>query len=290
MDYLQAILLGIIQGASEFLPVSSSGHLLLTQRLLNLNDQTFGLTFDVALHLGTLLALLFYFRRELLAIPRSLMRTVSGPAIVAAGQPGNVLTGPSPLQSDLFTPRLLGQLVVASIPAVIVAVGFGDFIEQNVREPLVVAAMLAVFGIVMLVADRIGRKERTVQELGWVEAILIGVAQAVALVPGVSRSGITITMALFLGLRRDEAARFSFLLAMPVIAGAAAKQSLYFFGEGLTTSQAALFIVGITVAAISGYVALRFLIRFLATFSLAAFTYYRLLIAALVVLIFTVFA
>ncbi len=302
MDYIQAILLGLIQGATEFLPVSSSGHLLLTQRLLNLDDKTFGLTFDVALHLGTLLALLFFFRRELLAFPGTLLARRRSPVavepVLASEMYGAGFQGmeqpvpdadPSTPQYDLITPRLAGLVIIGCIPAVVAGALLGDFIEQSVREPLLVAAMLALFGIVMLVADRRGVKKGYVNQLGWQAALLIGCAQAVALVPGVSRAGITITAALFLGMRREEAARFSFLMAMPIIAGAGAKESLKFFKEPITAQHASLFVVGIVVAAITGFFALRFLIRFLTTFSLAAFTYYRLGLALLVVIIFTLF-
>lgn len=300
LEYLEAILLGLIQGATEFLPVSSSGHLLLTQRLFGMDDKTFGLTFDVALHMGTLLALLFFFRRDLLALPRTLAASLSSrkafaaePTLAGVGQPGRLpeeaLPGPANpnLTGGIFTARLLSLLITACIPAVIVGTLLSDFIEANVREPLIVALLLAVFGIIMLVADRLGPKIRNMDELTFLQAFLIGLAQALALVPGVSRSGITITTGLFLGLKRDQAARFSFLMAIPIIGGAAAKQSLSLLKEQVTSNQLLLMLVGLVVAALAGYFALRFLIRFLTNFSLAAFTYYRLALAVVVVLVFT---
>lgn len=300
MDYLEAILLGLIQGATEFLPVSSSGHLLLTQRLFGMDPQTFGLTFDVALHMGTLLALLFFFRHDILALPRTLSASLSGrkalqtePTLVATGHPGLLPdeavsgAGETPAEAGLFTARLLGLIITACVPAVIVGTLLSDFIEQNVREPLIVALMLAVFGIIMLIADRIGPKNRRMDELTYPQAFLIGLAQALALVPGVSRAGITMTTGLFLGLKRDQAARFSFLMAIPIIGGAGAKQSLSLFKEHVTTNQLLLMLVGLVVAGVSGYFALRFLIQFLTNFSLAAFTYYRLALAVVVVLVFT---
>ena len=302
MDYLEAILLGLIQGATEFLPVSSSGHLLLTQRLFGMDQNTFGLTFDVALHMGTLLALLFFFRHDLIALPRTLSASLSlsgrrtaktEPTMVATGHPGLLPdeavseAGEPPAEAGLFTARLIGLIITACIPAVIVGTLLSDFIEQNVREPLIVALMLAVFGIIMLVADRIGSKNRRMNELTYPQAFLIGLAQALALVPGVSRAGITMTTGLFLGLKRDQAARFSFLMAIPIIGGAGAKQSLSLFKENVTSNQLLLMLVGLIVAGISGYFALRFLIQFLANFSLAAFTYYRLALAVVVVLVFT---
>jgi undecaprenyl-diphosphatase len=300
LDYLEAILLGLIQGATEFLPVSSSGHLLLTQRLFGMDDQTFGLTFDVALHMGTLLALLFFFRRDILALPRTLSASLSGrkalaaePALVAVGQAGQVPLAASPgpananLTGGIFTARLIGLIITACIPAVIVGTLLSDFIEENVREPLIVALMLAVFGIIMLVADRLGPKIRNMDELTFLQAFLIGLAQALALVPGVSRAGITITTGLFLGLKRDQAARFSFLMAIPIIGGAGAKQSLSLLKEPITSNQLLLMLVGLVVAAVAGYFALRFLIQFLTNFSLAAFSYYRVALAVVVVLVFT---
>jgi undecaprenyl-diphosphatase len=300
LDYLEAILLGLIQGATEFLPVSSSGHLLLTQRLFGMDDKTFGLTFDVALHMGTLLALLFFFRRDILALPRTLSASLSGrkalaaePALVAVGQAGQVPLAASPgpananLTGGIFTARLIGLIITACIPAVIVGTLLSDFIEENVREPLIVALMLAVFGIIMLVADRLGPKIRNMDELTFLQAFLIGLAQALALVPGVSRAGITITTGLFLGLKRDQAARFSFLMAIPIIGGAGAKQSLSLLKEPITSNQLLLMLVGLVVAAVAGYFALRFLIQFLTNFSLAAFSYYRVALAVVVVLVFT---
>lgn len=291
-------MLGLIQGATEFLPVSSSGHLLLTQRLFNMDDKTFGLTFDVALHMGTLLALLFFFRNDLIALPRTLSASLAGrkpqnePTLVASGHPGLLpdeavsTRGETPEEAGLFTARLIGLLVTACIPAVIVGATLNDFIENNVREPLVVALMLAVFGIIMLVADKISPKNRAMAELTYPQAFLIGLAQALALVPGVSRAGITMTMGLFLGLRRDQAARFSFLMAIPIIAGAGAKQGLSLFKEHITGTQLVLMAVGVVVAAVAGYMALRFLIQFLNNFSLAAFAYYRVALAVVVALVF----
>lgn len=301
LDYLEAILLGLIQGVTEFLPVSSSGHLLLTQRLFGMDDKTFGLTFDVALHVGTVLALLIFFRYDLLALPRTLKASLAGrkvkqtqaPSLVATGHPGLLPeaavtgAGATPTEAGLFTARLIGLLITACIPAVIVGATLSDFIEENVREPLVVALMLAVFGIIMLLADKLGSKTLNMDTLTYPQALLVGLAQALALVPGVSRSGITMTTALFLGLKRDQAARFSFLMAIPIIGGAAAKQSLSLLKEPITTNQLTLMLVGVVVAGISGYFALRFLIQFLTKFSLAAFTYYRLALAVVVVLVFT---
>jgi undecaprenyl-diphosphatase len=299
LDYLEAILLGIIQGATEFLPVSSSGHLLLTQRLFNMDDKTFGLTFDVALHMGTLIALLFFFRNDLIALPRTLAASLSGrkaenaPTLVASGHAGLLpdeavsARGETPQEAGLFTARLIGLLITACIPAVIVGATLSDFIEENVREPLVVALMLAVFGLIILAADKLSPKNRDMSQLTYPQAFLIGAAQALALVPGVSRAGITMTVGLFLGLRRDQAARFSFLMAIPIIGGAGAKQSLTLFKGQITGSQLGLMAVGVVVAAVAGYVALRFLIQFLNNFSLAAFAYYRVALAVVVVLVFT---
>jgi undecaprenyl-diphosphatase len=265
-----------------------------------MDDQTFGLTFDVALHMGTLLALLFFFRRDILALPRTLSASLSGrkalaaePAPVAAGQPGRLPAEVSPgpaevnLSGGIFTARLIGLIITACIPAVIVGTLLSDFIEQNVREPLIVALMLAVFGIIMLVADRLGPKIRSMDELTFSQAFLIGLAQALALVPGVSRAGITITTGLFLGLKRDQAARFSFLMAIPIVGGAGFKQSISLLKEPITSNQLILMLVGLVVAAVAGYYALRFLIQYLTTFSLAAFTYYRVALAVVVVLVFT---
>ena len=197
MDPLQAIVLAVVQGLSEFLPISSSGHLVLVPHFFGWPDQ--GLAFDVAVHVGTLFAVLTYFRRELVAMIRA---------------PGFGSLAGRGLDARR---RLAWQLLLGTIPVGLVGLAFGGLIEEHLRHPLSVATTLAFFGALMWLADRFGRRERDEYSVGWRDAILIGCAQALALMPGTSRSGITMTMARALGLTREGAARFSFLLAVPGI-------------------------------------------------------------------------
>jgi len=257
---LQAALLGIVQGATEFLPVSSSAHLILARAFFGFDGDRFGLAFDVACHVGTLVAVLIYFRRELMDMIAAV------PHLFDPARDANA--------------RLIWLLVIGTLPAVAAGLLFKHQIEDSLRTPLVAAVMLALGSIVFLVAERTGAKTRSDGTLTFAEAVWIGCAQAVALVPGVSRSGITISAALLMGLRRPDAARFIFLLAIPAILGAAASEGPHLLKAGMDSEAAALFAIGVVTSAVVGYVVVRFLIRFLATHSLDVFAWYRLALAA----------
>lgn len=257
---LQALLLGLVQGLTEFLPVSSSAHLILARALFGFDGDKFGLAFDVACHVGTLIAVLIYFRRDVARMVAALPRLFDA-------------TDPEA--------RLIWLIVVGTIPAVAVGLLFKHQIEDHLRTPPVAAVMLALGGVLFLVADRVGSRTRGEGSLTLPEALLIGCAQAAALVPGVSRSGATITAALLIGLRRAEAARFIFLLAIPAILGAAASEAPTLLKVGLGDT-ASLFLIGVVSSAIVGYVAVTYLIRYLASHSLAAFAWYRFALAATV--------
>jgi undecaprenyl-diphosphatase len=257
---LQALLLGVVQGLAEFLPVSSSAHLILARAFFGFDGDKFGLAFDVACHVGTLIAVLIYFRRDLARMIAALPRLFD-------------LTDPDA--------RLIWLLAVATIPAAVVGLLFKHQIEDHLRTPAIAAATLAIGGILLALAERTGSQTRTDGSLTWGEALLIGAAQALALVPGVSRSGATITAALFIGLRRADAARFIFLLAIPAILGAAASEAPKLLKAGLGDT-ASLFAIGIISSAIVGYVAVKYFIRYLANHSLDVFAWYRLALAATV--------
>jgi undecaprenyl-diphosphatase len=261
---LQALLLGIVQGLTEFLPVSSSAHLILARAFFGFDGDKFGMAFDVACPVGTLIAVLIYFRREvarmIAAVPRLFDR--ADPEA-----------------------RLIWLIVVGTIPAVVVGLLFKSQIEDHLRTPAVAAAMLALGAVLLLVAERTGSKTRTEGSLTLAEALLIGCAQAAALVPGVSRSGATITVALILGLRRAEAARFIFLLAIPAILGAAASEAPKLLKAGLGDT-ASLFLIGVVSSGVVGFIAVKYFIRYLASHSLDAFAWYRLALAATVVVWF----
>jgi undecaprenyl-diphosphatase len=265
LELLQAVLLGAVQGLTEFLPVSSSGHLLLGQYFLGLDQDKFGLSFDVALHLGTLVAVVIFFRSDLLRMAGAFVRSLTR---------GRDLSEPDQ--------RLAYLVLAATVPAALIGYLWEDFFETAARSPWVVVFNLAFVGLLFLVAEAVGRKSRRAEKMGFAEAVGIGLAQAAALVPGVSRSGATITLGLLFGLRREEAARFSFLMSAPIIAGAGTLQLGEVLAEGMGPEQALMFAVGFLCSAVVGYLAIRFFISFVARYSLRAFAYYRFALAALV--------
>lgn len=260
MDLFSAALLGVVQGLTEFLPVSSSGHLILARAFFGWDSGRFGLPFDVACHVGTLLAVVVFFRHDV--------------AKLIAAAPG-ALTG-----RDGEWERL-GRLIIAgTIPIVIVGGLFADVIETRLRSPLVVAVTLTIGAVGLLIAERIGRKSRDARQLGYGEAVLIGVAQAAALAPGISRSGATLTMAMFLDLQRASAARFVFLMSLPAVVAAAAKEAIEVSEVGMAGLPVTLLLVGLVTSAIVGYLTVKFFVRYLADHSLAVFAYYRFALAA----------
>ena len=266
-ELIQAVILGIVQGLTEFLPVSSSGHLLLGQYFLGLDQQRFGLPFDVALHLGTLVAVVLFFWRDLLRMAYAFSRSL---------MPG----GRNLAEQD----QRLAYLVLAStFPAALIGFFLEDFFETAVRSPWVVVFNLVLVGILFIVGERVGSRSRRAYKLGFAEAVGIGLAQAAALVPGVSRSGATMTLGLFLGLRREEAARFSFLMSVPIIAGAGSLQLAEVVSEGMDAREALVFGAGFVSSAVVGYLAIRFFLRFVVHHSLRVFAYYRFGLAAVVV-------
>jgi undecaprenyl-diphosphatase len=263
VDVLAAALLGVVQGLTEFLPVSSSGHLILARAFFGWDPGRFGLAFDVACHVGTLLAVLAYFRADV--------------AQLAVAAPG-ALAG-----RDGVWERL-GRLIVAgTIPVVIVGVLFADAIETTLRSPAVVAVMLAVGAVGLIGAEWAGSKSRGEESIGYGEAVAIGIAQASALVPGMSRSGATLTIAMLLGLRREAAARFVFLLSLPAVLAAALKEGMEVVEIGVESLPVTLFAVGLVVSGVVGYITVKYFIRYLANHTLHGFAIYRLALAGVTV-------
>ena len=264
MSIIEAIILGLVQGLTEFIPVSSSGHLLLLHNALGISEA--GLGFDVALHIGTLAALGIFFHRDIFELVQQ-----------------GIAGGPKR--------RLAAILAVATIPAVIAGVWLQSAAETTFRSPLLVCASLALMALVMLAAEKVAgnREHAPVERVTLRQGIVIGFAQAVALIPGVSRSGSTITAGLFAGLDRVAATRFSFLLAIPITFGAILKV----LADAGTLSQVsgdpAVFVVGIVTAFFSGIIAIRFLLKFVAKHSLNVFAYYRLALAAVSLLLLAAF-
>jgi undecaprenyl-diphosphatase len=259
-----AVLLGAIQGLTEFLPVSSSAHLILARAFFGWEmPAEAGLAFDVALHIGTLAAIVLFFRTEILRMVRAL------PSLFSKTTDPDV--------------KMARVIAIGTVPVVIVGVLFGDVIEQVLRTPAVVAAALATGAVLMLVAERLGPRTRDEHSLSWSDAVLIGCAQSAALIPGMSRSGSTITMGLFLGVRRDAAARFTFLLAIPAMLAAAAKEGLEVMKIDLPPGSVTLFAIGTLVSAVVGYLTIKYFLRFLASHRLDVFSVYRLALAAVTV-------
>ncbi len=261
MSIVQALILGLVQGLTEFVPVSSSGHLVLMHQALGITEN--GLTFDVALHIGTLLALIVYFYKDLVLLVGGLFG-----------------------KND--SRRLAWLLAAATVPAVIVGAALESTAESAFRSVRLVAINLILVAFVMLAAESFARRYKHKAELKNVtakQALTIGAAQAAAIVPGVSRSGSTITTGLLLGLDRVAATRFSFLLGIPITAGAIAKVLLNAETFHTIGSEASIFLIGIITAFVSGLVAIRFLLRFLAGHTLALFAYYRIGLGLFVLLL-----
>ena len=255
ISIFQAIVLGAVQGLTEFLPVSSSAHLILVPWLLRWEDP--GLAFDVVLHLGTLLALLVYYWREWLDMGMSL----------ADGRP--------------LPRRLLYLLIVASVPGAIIGVLLEKQAETIFRSPVLIACTLAVMGVALWAADWIGSKKRKIEDIGLLDALLIGLSQALAIIPGVSRSGATITTARILGLDRADAANFSFLMATPIIAGAGMLEVRKLVHSGMTAQLG----WGFVVSAIFGIAAIAGLLSFVRTRTYRPFAIYRIVLGVAIIAI-----
>ena len=262
MTLLAATLLGIVQGLTEFLPVSSSAHLILARVFFGFDAGQLGLAFDVACHVGTLAAVVIYFRRDL------------GRMVVAL--PGAIRTGAG-------GPARQVQLVIAgTVPVAVVGLLWSGVIERSLRTPLLAAVNLVAVALLFFVVERVGTKHRDDRSVTMGEAGVIGLAQAAALVPGISRSGATIVTAMFQGLRRADAARFTFLLGVPAVLAAAAKEGLDLARAGLAPGELELFAVGAAVSAAVGYFTVKYFIRYLGDHSLRPFAWYRLGLAAAV--------
>jgi undecaprenyl-diphosphatase len=264
MTFLEAVAYGLVQGLGEFLPISSSAHLVLLPWAAGWEDP--GLAVDVALHVGTLVALLVYFRADLVRVSRAVLASVLERSIGADPD------------------RRLGWLVViGSIPAAVIGAALEHKAEEAFRSPALIATTLMLLGVALYLADRLSPRGRGVPSLGVRDALLIGCAQACAIVPGISRSGSTITAARLLGLDREAAARFSFLLALPITAGAAflklvVKHRQFEAAGGFTPEV----VLAVVVAGISGYLAIAVLLRYVRTNGYLVFTAYRLAVGAAV--------
>lgn len=262
MTILQAAVLGIVQGLGEFLPISSSAHLVLTPWLFKWEYA--GLGFDVALHWGTLAAVLVYYWNDVWLIIRGFFHSLR-PAT-------------RDLSENIYQ-KLAWLLLLASVPGAIIGYLLESHAEGALRQPLYVGITLGVFGLVLLVSDQLGKKTKNLDRIKWLDALLIGISQALAIFPGVSRSGSTIATGLALGFKREDAARFSFLMSIPIIFGAGLV-NITEFTKGVTPIELA---VGFLSAAVFGFLSIKYMLRYLARHDYKIFVWYRLALAAVVV-------
>ena len=283
MPIYQAVVLAIVQGLGEFIPVSSSGHLILVRRLLGWNELSpaHELTFDVALHFGTLLSVLFYFRRTWLQI----IRAALGGKVVRFSESGGSDANLSP-EEQKEERMLLWFLAIATIPGAIAGKLLEHSAEDYFREHVVlIAGALIVVALLMWLGEKASKLNKPLTRISLADSLIVGIAQAFALIPGVSRSGSTISAGLFCNMTRDAAVRFSFLLSTPIIAGAALLKAHELHKEGLPPGMHAPFIVGIIISALVGYAAIAWLIRYLQTNSLKAFIIYRIVVGIVVIVL-----
>ncbi len=278
MDYIYAVVFGVIQGITEFLPVSSSGHLIILHKFISLpvNNE---MAFDVALHFATLLAVVWFFKGDIVKL-----------FIAFAGGAKRFLTGKTPnySDSDYLYEKLSWLLVLATIPAALAGVFWEDAIESSLRSPAVVAAMLVIVGALFIVFEKISRKTDGLNKLNWKNALIIGLAQAFALIPGSSRSGTTIIAGLGVGLKREATVRFSFLLSIPIIFGASIMKIPQIFSAGGEVSfvgeEVSVLAIAFIASFVTGFLAIKYFLRFARSRSLNIFAYYRFALAALIII------
>lgn len=265
MGFIQPIILGLVQGLGEFLPISSSGHLIITSWLLKWQDQ--GLAFDVALHWGTLVAVLIYFRKDILQLASSFLASLIPSKRNFASDPHQ---------------RMAWLVLLGTIPAAIAGKLFEEQISTVLRSPITVVITLSIGALVIFAVDRWGMKAKHMHDLTWKDALVIGLAQAIAIIPGVSRSGATMVAGLGVGLTRQQTARFSFLLSAPIILGAGVLELPAIFSHPEPTSV----VVGFLAAAVFGFAAIHFLMRYIESRSFDLFAWYRLALATFILIVY----
>lgn len=264
MEILQAIILGIVQGFSEFLPISSSAHLILARNLGEMKDH--GIAFDVALHAGTAVAILAYFRSAWVTLIKAFFESL---------REGKI--------NSHLDRRLVWFIILGTIPGGLAGWLGKEFIEENLRSPWVIATTSILFAVFLYLAEVLSRKDRDIPDIRATDASLIGIFQALALIPGVSRSGITIMTGLFQNLNRRAAAEFSFLLSAPIVVGAALKEGLHLFkSPEFIGNEVAYFAIGALTSAIAGFFCIRFFLRYVQSKTLLPFVIYRVALGVLV--------
>lgn len=260
-----AFILGLVQGLGEFLPISSSAHLIITPWLFKWPDP--GLGFDVALHWGTLVAVVIYFRNDIWLLIKGFFHSL--------------LPSTRDLKNNIYQ-KLSWLLIIASVPGAVIGKLLEEKAETAFRNPLLIALTMAMFGLVLLIIDRLSKRVKNLDHITKLDAFIIGCSQALAIIPGVSRSGSTMTTALGLGFKRADAARFSFLMSIPIIFGAGALK-LKDFHQGVTNGE---LVVGFLTAAIVGFICIKFLLQYLAKKDYTLFVWYRLAFAAVILVVY----
>lgn len=269
MELVQAAILGLVQGLSEFLPISSSGHLIIVPYLLHWQDFQNNLLFDIALHLGTTLALLTFFWKDWWRIGMAFLN--------------QILSTERRILKDKNSKMFL-VLVVGSIPAGFFGLAFQEFVEKEVRQPWLVGVMLILFAVLLKYASKKSKQTRSQDQIHFRDGLVVGLWQALSLIPGVSRSGSTITGALFQGFDKETAVRFSFLLATPAIVGVGIIKLKDLVQVGLN-GQAGVFLVGFLVSTISGYLVIKFLLNYIKNHDFDLFVKYRIVVGAVVIIL-----
>ena len=263
MDFVHSVILGIIQGITEFLPISSTAHLVITPWLFSWQDQ--GLPFNIALHAGSLIAIISYFKNEWIKIGNNFFKCLSQGSF-----------------ADNKDGKLGIFLIVGTIPGIISGIVFEKYASGILRDPIYIAASLAVFAIFLFISDRRSKNQKGIYDLNFVDCLYFGTAQAFAIIPGVSRSGVTITGGLLRNFKRDEAAKFSFLLGAPLIFAATIYESRHLdFSSILSPS----FFGGVAASAITAFIVIKYLLKFLRTQNYTIFVIYRLILAVFIILI-----
>lgn len=264
MDFIQIFVLALVQGISEFLPISSSAHLILVPILTDWKDQ--GLAFDVAVHVGTLSAVVIYFYKDIVRMLTAWTKSLVGGGLTADA-------------------KLAWAIAFGTIPVGLAGLLFKDFIELYLRSPLVIATTTIVFGLLLWLADRTGDRLRDEYDIRWLDVLLIGISQALALIPGTSRSGATMTAALFLGFTRQAAARFSFLLSIPVILLAGGLLTKDLLESSVPVDWVAL-TLGVVLSALSAWLCIHYFLKFLSSIGMLPFVIYRLVLGIFLFVMF----
>ena len=267
MELFQAFILGMVQGLGEFLPISSSAHLILAPWLFGWPDQ--GLAFDIALHWGTLVAVVTYFYKDIWLLIKGFFHSI--------------MPSTRNLQENIYQ-KLSWLIILATIPAAVIGKIFESQVETAFRNPLLIAVTLSVVGVILLLADKYGSKIKTLTDVKWVNALIIGLGQALAIVPGISRSGATITAGLLQGFTRHDAAKFSFLISIPIIFGAGVLK----LPEISNIQNHSQLLIGFLSSTVFGFLAIKYMLKYISNRSFVIFTWYRLILAGVIVIVYLV--